>query len=141
MAASSWVLLQTMLFHILFSTGAIVVPVPFSNCQHADGDPAEIANPSVTGDQLTVSVSYSGGCEEHSFQVCWDGQFVRGETEALHANLEVWHHANSDTCEAYPTDMISFDLAPLKQAWRDTHGQETGSVLLKIGGDSVTYQI
>ena len=61
------------------------------------GDPYSVERrpePVLEGDSLRVTVSYSGGCSEHSFAVA-----------SSLAGTELWlrHDANGDSCEAYLT--------------------------------------
>ena len=113
------------------------LPDAFSACNPADGDATELANATVSGDTLTIDASYSGGCETHEFQICWDQLFL--ESEPVQVHLGVWHDGNGDSCEAYPTETLSFDLTPLKQAWQDGYQQESGTITVHTDGGSVTY--
>ncbi len=64
-------------------------------------------------------MSYSGGCETHSFRLCWpEPSFM--ESEPVQTNLEIIHDGPPDPCDAYPTEVVSFDLSPLKAAWIDS---------------------
>ena len=50
----------------------------------------------ITGDTLTVSVSYSGGCRRHVFTLVIAASFVESSPLRLPAVLR--HDANGDTC-------------------------------------------
>jgi hypothetical protein len=112
-------------------------PDAFSDCSASDGDGTDLANAAITGDTLTIEASYGGGCETHEFQICWDQLFL--ESEPVQVGLEVWHDANGDSCEAYLSETLSFDLAPLKQAWQDGYQQESGTITIHTDGGSVAY--
>ena len=58
------------------------------------------------GDTLRVEVSYSGGCEEHTFDL---------ETRAAGPVRELWlvHDANGDLCEAYLTEALAVNVGRL----------------------------
>ena len=113
------------------------VPEAFSDCRASDGDATELGEPTVSGDTLSIDASYGGGCEAHEFQVCWDQSFM--ESEPVQVRLEVWHDANGDSCEAYLSETLLFDLAPLKQAWQDAYQQESGTITILTGSGSVDY--
>jgi hypothetical protein len=120
-------------------------PDPFSDCRAADGDPYDIG-PSggaedpvvVVGHELRVTVGYSGGCEEHAFQICWDGSFM--ESDPVQARIDLLHDANGDGCEAYVTDELSFDLNPMRLAWQSYYGGSGGEIILRLRERSATYR-
>ena len=56
----------------------------------------------ITGDTLTVSVSYSGGCRTHVFTLVIAASFVEDSPVRLPAVLR--HDANGDPCEAFLTE-------------------------------------
>lgn len=58
----------------------------------------------LVGNILTLNVSYSGGCEEHVFELVLGTQ----------TDLYLSHNANGDRCEAYLTENLKFDLSPIK---------------------------
>lgn len=113
------------------------VPDAFSDCRAADGDATWYESASVSGDTLSIDVSYGGGCETHDFQICWDGLFL--ESEPVQVGLEVWHDAHGDACEAEISETLTFDLSPLKQAWQDGYQQESGTITIHTEAGSVTY--
>ena len=67
------------------------------------GDPYVVQSrpePVVVGDTLYVTVSYSGGCAEHTFDL------GARETEST-VDLWLTHDANGDLCEAYLTEAVA----------------------------------
>jgi hypothetical protein len=65
----------------------------------------EINNYTVKSLVMNISVSHSGGCRSHKYELVWDGK-VNDKT----VNLYLMYDSNSDPCEAYLTNTISFDL-------------------------------
>ena len=122
-------------------------PEDFSTCDGDDGYGVSIggldtASPalSIEGDTLTVMVGYGGGCEEHLFSICWpDATFL--ESAPVQVNLEIWHGGKADMCDAYFTGPVTFDLSPLKAAWKEAYGDSAGTIILNISGadESVEY--
>jgi hypothetical protein len=107
-------------------------------CSVSSNDAFELNSAVVSGDTLTLSVSYSGGCEDHVFEACWDGLFQETAPETV--VLDIGHDAKSDACEAYPTEDRSFDLGLLKSRYQALTGQTTGVLTLDVDGQqSVTY--
>ncbi|UMB61255.1 hypothetical protein MHL31_03400 [Lutibacter sp. A80] len=62
-------------------------------------------------DIIEVSISYSGGCKQHSFEVIWDG--IVYTDPPCFMNLLIIHNANNDNCEALITETISINLKDL----------------------------
>ncbi len=84
----------------------------------------------ITDDMLTVSVSYSGGCEEHQFTLVASDSFLESFPVQLHVYLA--HNANGDNCEAYPTESYQFDLTPIKTMYQEGYQQEAGTIVLHL---------
>lgn len=123
--------------------GPAPLPEPFSRCDQTQGDPWEIAGDggddpvAVVSGELRVRVSYGGGCEEHAFQICWDGAFM--ESEPVQARLDLVHRGNNDGCDAWLTEELSFDLTPMRTAWQDAYGGGPGTMTLLLAGEQATY--
>lgn len=108
-----------------------------AECTPAHTDAVTIEGLAVSGDALEISVAYGGGCEEHTWQLCWDGAFM--ESDPVQAALSLGHDAHGDSCEAWLTETLSFDLSPLKQAWIDSYGGSSGTIVIDLGDQSVEY--
>lgn len=123
------------------------VPEEFSTCDGDDGYAISVtsmdsASPavSVDGDTLSVMVGYGGGCQDHLFSICWpDATFL--ESDPVQVNLEIWHGGVADTCEAFLMDTLTFDLSPLKAAWKEAYGDGPGTIQINVASaaDSVEY--
>lgn len=112
------------------------------DCEAADGFATDLDGLAISGDTLSATLAYSGGCEEHVFTLCWpEPAFM--ESEPVQAALEIHHGGTPDPCEAYPTEVVDFDLTPLKEAWQDSYGATSGTIILHVrtrgGADSVEY--
>lgn len=110
----------------------------WSSCRAEDGDPYEVEGLTLDGNVLEVAVGYSGGCEEHSFTTCWPDQLFL-ESEPVQATLELQHDANGDACESYLRELVQVDLSPLAYAYAENYGGETGTVIVNVGEESVTW--
>ena len=84
----------------------------------------------ITDDTLNISVSYSGGCEEHEFTLVVSEAFLESFPVQLHVSLA--HNANNDTCEAYPMENYRFDLTPIKTMYQNAYRQEAGTIVLRL---------
>ena len=112
------------------------------DCEAAAGHATDLNAISISGDTLNASVSYSGGCETHSFRLCWpDPSFM--ESAPVQAALEIIHEGPEDPCDAYPTESVDLDLTPMKDSWQAAYGASSGEMLLHVsttnGTQSVTY--
>ncbi len=100
----------------------------------ADGrfgtDDYALNSATITNDTLTVSVSYSGGCEAHHFTLVASDTFLESFPVQLHAYIA--HNANNDNCEAYPTVSYQFDLTPIKTMYQEAYQQEAGTIVLHL---------
>ena len=114
------------------------VPEEFSSCNPDFGyrigiEDVYLANPpvSIEGDTLIVDVEYGGGCGHHLFSICWPRRaFVEGDP--VQVPLELWHGGGGDSCTAILSETLTFDLSPLKEAWKDDYGDTSGSMILDI---------
>lgn len=84
----------------------------------------------ITDDTLNISVSYSGGCEEHEFTLVASDTFL--ESFPVQLPVSIAHNANGDTCEAYPTENYRFDLTPIKTMYQEAYRQEAGTIILRL---------
>ncbi|WP_412068996.1 hypothetical protein [Rubrivirga sp. IMCC43871] len=64
------------------------------------GGTYRVESASLDGDVLTAVVSYSGGCQEHTFE-------PRSRSAATATELWLVHDAHNDTCEAYLTETLA----------------------------------
>ncbi len=74
--------------------------------------PFEIGFADVINDFLVLNVSYSGGCEEHKFEVITNGKYT--STYPPELVLYVKHFDNDDFCRGMIDEKRYFDLSPLR---------------------------
>lgn len=95
------------------------------------GDDGYVLNAaSVTGDTLTVSVSYGGGCETHALTLVIAASFI--ESSPVQLSTVLAHEANDDPCEAWLTQSYAFDLSIVKTRYREACGPGEGRVVLQL---------
>ncbi len=95
-------------------------------------DPMTIETAMIVGDALEVGVQHSGGCETHEFAYCWDGAFL--ESFPVQVMTQISHDANGDLCDALISEMLSFDLVPLKTAYQKSYQTPNGQVSINLAG-------
>ena len=105
-------------------------PVAFGSTADLQSDPFALNSASVTGNVLTISVSYSGGCRSHEFVLTAAESFQ--ESSPAQLPMVLTHEDNDDPCEAYPTEQRRFDLTPITERYQVAYGQDSGTVLLLL---------
>ena len=93
--------------------------------------PAERRLRAVEGDSLILDVSYSGGCSPHDFYLLGDCGWQASANPQMEAILV--HDGHGDTCEAYLTQTLRFDLSPLRNC-----GGLSDSLLITFADDSIS---
>ena len=92
-----------------------------------DGDPIKIEGVRCEGNTLLITVSYGGGCGEHSFEV--NGSRAVMKSMPQKRSVKLTHTNHQDYCKAIVTKTIEVDISELSQV------QIKGSrVLLLLSG-------
>ena len=85
-----------------FSQGKEAYQTALSEIDNNLNAPFYIDSFYVDSENLYIDVSYSGGCEEHEFQLIWDA-----EASSRKYNICILHENNDDNCEALITKTLS----------------------------------
>jgi hypothetical protein len=102
-------------------------------------DPCNVEKISPEGDVLLLSVSYTGGCEEHVLELVARGWLLRdGE---LHVELLLAHDAKGDACKAIIREQREFALPPLAAACSGELGRTGGRIALHLGPRTVRHRL
>jgi hypothetical protein len=83
----------------------------FSNRSSEISDPFELKDIVVEGDSVKITVSYSGGCRKHTFELIWNETLSL--TTPPQTGMIILHNADGDMCEAYITDTLAFCISDL----------------------------
>lgn len=114
-------------------------------CEPADTDPLDIVSMTINGDLLTLSLTYSGGCQDHEFELCWDGMFVETNPAQnvfqMETEIELGHNSFQDECDAIISQELEYDLTGLKQSYLSQFGSNGTPVTLRMGQYSVDYSL
>ena len=86
--------------------------------------------PVIEGDTLTITFSYSGGCEDHDFTLVASNAFA--ESYPVQLRGIVAHDAHGDRCRAYLTEDYDFDLTPIKTLYQAAYQQDAGTIVLLL---------
>lgn len=94
-------------------------------------DPYTFEDTQTDGDILQINLSYSGGCEEHTFTLVAYNFFM--ESFPIQAAIVLSHNAQDDPCEAFITQTLLFDLTPLKEAYLKQYPDDLqGTIMLQL---------
>jgi hypothetical protein len=107
--------------------------------QNAPRDPFIFNDVKLKCNYLILNVSYSGGCEEHVFKLIAT-TFM--ESYPIQVNVVLSHVDNDDTCEAWITEEMMFNLLPLKNAYKDQYNEKSGKIILNLENweESITFK-
>jgi NigD-like C-terminal beta sandwich domain len=92
----------------------------------------------VEGDELYLTVSYTGGCEAHDFNLIASDRFIEDSTE-IQTELVLKHDAHGDACKAIVRTRLGFRLDPLRGEYASTHGMIVGTVVLRLRDFRIPY--
>lgn len=76
-------------------------------------DPFTINDAKIENDCLHISLSFSGGCAAHEFIMTYS-DLPDFEKYDYNGKLTLGHNSHGDSCYAYITQTVSFDLKPLQ---------------------------
>jgi hypothetical protein len=92
-------------------------------------DPFRLSSAFITGDILSLTLQYSGGCVEHDYILYIQEGFM--ESYPVQVNCYLWHDAHNDPCDAIITDTPCFDLTPLSKVYQEMY-QRNDPIILNI---------
>lgn len=96
-----------------------------------EGDPYAIVAVIPLGNYWDVIVEYSGGCEEHVFNLALNK--AEESDSKTQVELVLWHDANGDACEALVRDTLKLDV---NRASAYQYQQEDAYVSVKNASDN-----
>lgn len=80
---------------------------------------------------LSIYVQYSGGCEEHQFELLANDGYLKSIPPQK--MLHLIHHANGDACRSIQYKKLDFDVSNLKY-----NGHQ--EIALKLRKESIIYK-
>lgn len=106
-------------------------------------DPYWLEDLSIDGNVLTIGLTYSGGCNDHDYQLYMSPAAFM-ESYPVQANLYLWHNAYDDACDAIIFEDVQFDITPIAQLYGSHYPGSEGIVILNVlgyvGSDSTEFQ-
>ena len=130
------VLLNNLLYP---SDSGIIIGKDLYNNAHRD--PVTINDAKIIQNKLIFNISYGGGCQNHEFLLIGTGDYA--ESYPVQTRILFSHNSNNDTCLAFFTRLITFDLTPLKQHYQNVYNEGSATIVMHIdggnGGISLNY--
>ncbi len=78
----------------------------------AENGSFKVESLSIDGDIVTMVISYSGGCEEHEFELVTNKLYLKSMPPKL--NLFLKHNNNGDACRKLVIDTLRYDVSPAR---------------------------
>ncbi len=85
-----------------------------------ESDPFNYESAKLEGNTLFLTISYSGGCAEHKFEVIGSAAIMKSLPPKR--TVQVVHDSNGDACRGMVTRVLEIDLSNI--AYNDTPGSE-----------------
>jgi len=123
----------------------VIALIIFTGCSTDDccnpsnhTDPYQIKDVKISENHtLLVEVAYSGGCQEHAFEIEWPEAI----TAIYPPNFSVvlYHDANGDNCEAFLTETLEFSFDDSNLGLSDEAIQDM--TITVINGSDTSQQV
>ena len=88
-------------------------------------------------DNLSLIVTYSGGCKKHEFVLAATSDSTNSDLKKV--NLTLSHDNKGDICKKIVRDSLNFDLLPLKERFQQNYGKKDGSMILHLKDKDIQY--
>lgn len=86
--------------------------------EYAGSAPFAIENITLSKNLLSINIKYSGGCNEHLFQLV--GHKMVSKSEPPQRSVHLFHNNNGDSCREIIQDILVFDISALAYENRET---------------------
>lgn len=78
----------------------------------------------ILDNQMTLNISYSGGCKEHEFELIGTKSIMK--TLPPKRGIMLYHNSNDDSCRELIEEILTFDITDL--------GYPGGEIILNLEG-------
>ena len=104
-----------------------------------DDDEFYLESVSIEDDILKLNVSYNGGCKKHQFLLVEKKNFQRAKN-IYEVRLQLLHNSNQDNCKKIVTEVLFFNLLPLKAKLQNKNiDQKDINLVLIINNITINY--
>ncbi|MDA0882501.1 MAG: hypothetical protein O2984_04240 [Bacteroidetes bacterium] len=98
-----------------------------------DSDPFTLKSHEINGDTLSLLVSYSGGCQEHSFDLIGNGSYAKSLPPQ--SRLRLIHNGNNDNCRSLIETNLKFNVKELRYP-----GTDVLVIFVEGSDERITYR-
>ena len=91
---------------------------------HKENANTNINSVTLEGDILTLGISYSGGCEKHSFDLLGSRDILKSMPPKR--GIVLYHNSNGDSCREFIEETLTFDISDFASG--------TGTIHLNLEG-------
>ena len=119
-----------------------IPPLVFSTSDYLtdfSGDALGILDAAVDAGGLVVDVTYGGGCARHDLDAVAFGGWM--ESSPVRIRVGLTHDAHGDVCKASIRRTLRFDLEPLRRAYAQAYGSDTGTVVLLVQPGNLSLSV
>ena len=102
--------------------------------KESTSDAFKILDAKIIGNYLHLNISYSGGCEKHSFKII--GDLLLSKSLPPIRSVELFHFGNGDACKKLIIEELIIDLREL--AYKQEEGSEI-YLSLKGWNEKISY--
>ena len=95
--------------------------------KESTSDDFKILDAKIIGNYLHLNISYSGGCEKHSFKI--NGDLLLSKSLPPIRSIKLIHYGNNDACKKLIMENLVIDICDL--AYKNEDGSE---IYLSING-------
>lgn len=82
-----------------------------------ESDPFTLKSHKINGDTLSLVVSYSGGCQEHIFDLVGNGSYAKSLPPQ--SRVRLIHNGNNDNCRSLVETNLKFNVKELRYPGTD----------------------
>ena len=112
----------------------IIDPTSDTTKKESTSDAFKILDAKIIGNYLHLNISYSGGCEKHSFKINGDLQLSKSLPPIR--SVKLIHYGNNDACKKLIIENLVIDISDL--AYKKEDGSEI-YLSLDGWGERITY--
>ena len=105
-----------------------------STKKESTSDAFKILDAKIIGNYLHLNISYSGGCEKHSFKII--GDLLLSKSLPPIRSVKLIHYGNNDACKKLIIENLVIDISDL--AYKKEDGSEI-YLSLDGWGERITY--
>jgi hypothetical protein len=88
-----------------------------------------LENATIHGDIITVTLSYSGGCKPHEFDLLFT---TFEESSPVQISARILHHKNDDPCDNWVTETRAFNLSLLIEHYLKIYDRSCGPIIINV---------